>query len=416
MASQHSAKWWGELHVNAREAIQDGNYRTAYNLVSGTGLSSGSEFADAEWLAGWLALRFNKEPAKALTHFQKMDKGVSRPISASRAKYWLGRAYEALGDNVSAYRQYKLAASYPETFYGQLGLAKIDSTPVLTLKDVQPDTSADKAAFENDELVRAMKVLADLGEEGLLRSFAAREQELHPSAARTKLLAQFLTDAGFRAVSVRVAKQASYTGLNLLSYTHPVISLPSYRGPGPAPEPAYVLGLIRQETEFDSDAVSSAGARGMMQLRPATARKTSQFAGLSYRPNDLLTDPSYNMQLGMTELAMRQQDWRGSMILAAAGYNAGPGNAKKWVNQFGDPTSGNVDVIDWIEKVPFSETRNYIQRVLENTQVYRNRLRGRDQPLKIWADIHIPNNPSLKVLAAPAEAVPVPEPKKKKKR
>ncbi len=197
-----------------------------------------------------------------------------------------------------------------------------------------------------------------------------------------------------------------------------MIAVPPYHGAGAGPEPAVVLGLIRQETEFDPAAVSAPGARGIMQIMPASARHTSSVAGIPYRPNDLLSDPTYNMQLGMAEFGGDMNDWSGSLVLSSAAYNAGPNNVKKWLNNNGDPRSPATDPIDWIEQIPFNETRNYVMRVLENTQIYRNRLAGRDLPLRIMADLYMPNQPPSKVLnytpppPAPA-AIPVPQPKPK---
>jgi soluble lytic murein transglycosylase len=387
--------------------------------VKDTGLSTGENFAEAEFMAGWIALRYLKDPAAALSHFQKLGAGVSRPISAARAHYWSGRAYEAENDLGGAWREYRAAAQNPETYYGQLALARIDATPTLHLNDATVDATGVRAAYENDDLVRGLRVLADLGVENLMRSFAAHYVELHPDPRYAKSLASDLVQMGFREIAVRVAKAASYNNVLMLAYSHPVIPLPVYRGPGIAPEPALVLGLIRQETEFDANSVSSAGAMGIMQMMPASARRAASQAGMPYRPNALLSDTDYNIQLGMTELAGNLADWGGSIVLSAAAYNAGPTNVKKWLDLYGDPRSPTTDPIDWIEQIPFSETRNYVQRVLENTEVYRNRLAGRDQPLQIMTDLYRPRAPVVKVLAyvppPPAQttpgAVPVPEPR-----
>ena len=314
-----------------------------------------------------------------------------------------------MGETEEAWRQYKHAAETPETFYGQIALARVDPAPVLHMTDAAVAAGA-RAGFEQEDLTRAMMVLADLGEENLLRVFALADMQVYATPAHIKLLAQELTDWGFREIALRVAKTASYDGLYLLAYTHPVIAIPSYPGPNTAPEPALVLGLIRQETEFDPDAVSGADARGIMQLIPSAARRSASLANLPYRPDDM-NDPTYNMQLGMTELGGDLSQWGGSYILAAASYNAGPNNVEKWVAQNGDPRSPAVDPIDWIEKIPFTETRNYVQRVLENTQIYRNRLAGRDQPLRIAADLYRPATPAMKPLDYTPAATVAPTPK-----
>lgn len=398
-ARSHPPRWWTEASIVARGLVQSGNYRGAYAIVSDSGLSAGIEFSESEFLAGWIALRYLKSPDMALAHFKKLEAGVSRPISLARARYWKGRCYEASGDVASAVAQYKLAAQAPDSFYGQIALARIDATPVLHVNDLQVDATTARDDFEKDELVRAMRVLADLGLQDMLRIFALRYQELHHDVAHAKTLAQTMVDLGFREIAVRVGKNAGYAGQPLLGFTHPVIPLPPYPLAGPAPEAAYVLGLIRQETEFDPDSVSRSGARGLMQLMPSSARIDATRAGLAWRPNDLSSDQNYNIQLGMVEFQHYVGDWNGSLVLAIASYNAGPNNVRKWLVANGDPRGAATDPIDWIESIPFGETRNYVQRVLENAQIYRNRLSGRDQPLRILADLYAPATPTLKPLS-----------------
>jgi soluble lytic murein transglycosylase len=392
----HPTRWWNDANLVVRAEITAGNARAAYGIVSDTGLNTGTEFSESEFLAGWIALRFLHNPTRALDHFRRLESGVSRPISLARARYWKGRCYEAAHDQPKAIAQYQLAAQAPESFYGQLALARIDGTPVLHVNDMQVDGTSAGDALDRSDLGRAIRVLGDLGQVNILRIFALRQQELHPDAASVKALVQVLTEMGFRAVAVRVAKAASYGGLTMLAYTHPVIPLPSYPGPGSAPDPALVLGLIRQETEFDPDAVSNAGARGMMQMMPASAQLAASRSGLPYRPNDLIADPNYNIQLGMVEYSGNLANWNGSLVLSIAAYNAGPGNVKRWLATNGDPRSASTDPVDWIEEIPFSETRNYVQRVLENAQIYRNRLAGHDTPLKILADLYAPLTPAAK--------------------
>jgi soluble lytic murein transglycosylase len=421
MAKIAPARWWTEMNADIREALDQGSSHDAYQLASNTGLEpGGQEYSDSEFLAGWIALRQLKEPKVALAHFQNIAHAVTRPISLSRAHYWEGRSYEEAGDLALAWQQYRLAASQPETFYGQLALAHLEASPNLHLTETVVDAGARKADFEREEQTQVIRVLADLGLESLLRSFAVHDADTYTDPKHIKLLAEDLTKMGFREVAVRVAKEASYNNVWLLAYSHPVIAVPGYSGTGIAPEPAYVLGIIRQETEFDPDAVSGAGARGIMQVMPYTARHSASLAGVDYRPSDLIGDPVYSMRLGMGELGGDLSDWGGSLVLATAAYNAGPGNVRKWIAEHGDPRDSRVDPIDWIEQIPFEETRNYVMRVLENTEVYRNRIAGHDEPLHILADLYKPNAPQTKPLdytppaatpAAPgAEPVPVPKP------
>ncbi|MBS0472555.1 MAG: lytic transglycosylase domain-containing protein [Proteobacteria bacterium] len=400
-ARNHSSTWWGEANQVVRNLLATANYARAYDVVDTTGLSSGIEFSDSEFMAGWIALRFLKKPSVALAHFKKLEAGVSRPISLARARYWKGRSYEAMHDPKAAYGEYRLASTASETFYGQLALARIDATPILHVDDMAVDMTGVAPEFEKDEMVRAMRILADLGQVNTLRTFALWTYDQHPEPKRAKYLTQFLTDLGFREIALRVAKRASYAGNTFLAYTHPVIPIPAYQGPGTAPDPAMVLGLIRQETEFDPSAVSHAGARGLMQMMLVSAKQAAARAGLPYRPNDLVSDPTYNVQLGMVEYEGNVMNYGGSFVLAMAAYNAGPGNARKWLTLYGDPRNPGVDPIDWIELIPFTETRNYVQRVLENTQIYRNRLAGKDTQTRILTDLYAPLTPPDKVLAPP---------------
>lgn len=400
-ARAHPSKWSSLFNLEARQALQDHNYRTAYQIADVAGLPRGEEYFEAEFLAGWIALRYLKEPQEGLMHFEQLDAAVTRPISKARAAYWEGRADEAMGKDADARRSYELASKEPETFYGQIALARLDGRPLLHVPDVAIEPIP-KEAFEKETLTRPMEVLADLGEQSLLRAFAMRDLELDSTAPHAHAMMRALTDWGFKEIALRIAKSKSYDGVLMLSYSHPTIDIPTYAGPPPAPEPALVLGLIRQETEFDPAAISGPGARGLMQLMPESARKAANEAHLAYRPEALLTDTAYNMQLGMTEVSSDLTQWGGSYILAIASYNAGVHNADKWVVAYGDPRNPAVDPIDWIESIPFSETRNYVERVIENTEIYRNRLARRDTPLQIMADLYAPNTPPINPLNAQA--------------
>jgi soluble lytic murein transglycosylase len=232
-----------------------------------------------------------------------------------------------------------------------------------------------------------------LGQANDLRLFATLNAQAYPAPAHLKQFLQSLSGWGYPEIAVRLAKISGYTGAPMLDFAYPVLPLPAYVGQGAAPPPAIVHALIRQETEFNAQAISSAGARGLMQVMLAAAKTSARVGGLPYRPNDLLTDTGYNIQLGMIEFSRHFASWDNSLVLAAAAYNAGPGNVRKWVAANGDPSNGSVDAIDWIEQIPFGETRNYVQRVVENMEVYKNRLSGRDMPLTILADLYAPAVP-----------------------
>ncbi len=389
-------RWWTELNYDARAAMQQGSYHNAYALAADAGLPRDSnEYSESEFLAGWIALRQLHDPQAALAHFQNLIGVVTHPVSRARAHYWAGRAHEAAGEAAAAAQEYNLAANDPATFYGQLATARIAANPSLHLPVTVVDAEAQRANYEREDMTAAIRILADLGYESLLREFAINDVRTHQDAAHVKLLAEDLARMGYREVAVRAAKEASYIGIRLYDYSHPLISVPQYTGPDTAPEAALVLAIIRQETEFDPASISSAGARGLMQVMPESAPHLAELSGLGYSSSGLTQDPVYNMELGMTELSHELAAWGGSYVLAAAAYNAGPGNVRKWIALYGDPRDARIDPLDWIEQIPFSETRNYVQRVLENVEVYRNRLAGRDQPLQILTDLYRPDAPQV---------------------
>jgi soluble lytic murein transglycosylase len=394
VAGWSPSHWWSEINLNARAALKAGFSHEAYRFSAAAALPRDSnEYSDAQFLAGWIALRKLGEPRVALSHFENLVPVAARPISKSRAHYWLGRAYDAAGDTASARVEYRAAGVYSAMFYGQLALVRLEHDPVLQLAVTPADADAVRANYDREEMTAAIRALADLGLEAALREFAVGDVELYPAAGHVKCLAQDLVRMGYREGAVRAAKQASYNGVFLPEYSHPIVTVPRYTGPGAAPELPLVLAIIRQETEFDPDAVSAAGARGIMQVMPDSARRVARISGVEYRFSDLTANPQYAMELGMGELSGDLAAWNGSYVLAAAAYNAGPGNARKWLADIGDPRSPLVDPVDWIEQIPFNETRNYVQRVLENTEVYRNRLAGRDQPLQIMRDLYSPSQP-----------------------
>ena len=401
LARDYTGRWWNEVAIQARDALRSGDPRLALKLVNHAGLPVSDQYAEQQFLAGFISLRFLKDAPGALVYFQRLGASVTRPISKSRAEYWQARAYEASGELAAAYDHYRLAAVYSDTFYGQLAIARTEAAPVLHLADtlVEP---VPKARIENGALMPQIRVLAELGLDNDLRFFAIREASKYSSPARLKQFLTTLRDWGYPQIAVRLAKSSSYSGTPMLEFAYPVLGLPAFAGPGSPPQPALVHAVIRQETEFNAEAVSSAGARGLMQVMLAAAKTSARAGGLPYRPDDLLTDVNYNMQLGMIELARHYGSWGNSIVLTAAAYNAGPGNVRKWVAANGDPSTGKVDPIDWIEQIPFGETRNYVQRILENMEVYRNRLSGKDQPLTILTDLYGPvSPPATAVLTAP---------------
>ena len=381
--------WWNERNYEARAALDAGDTQQAYLLAAGHNLTkdAGVPYAEAEFLAGWIALRYVNKPDAAFDHFTRLREGVTAPISVARAHYWAARAAEKAGRTAEATRQYGLASAYPMTYYGQLAAVAVNPKAKLDLPVAHAAVPATKQAFMNQGVIQAMEALADLGSQGLLRTFAIALADRFDDRDQYTLLSGFLHQFNQPALSLRVAKRGLQKNLPVYDIAYPTTSLPPYRGDGSPPESALVLGLTRQESEFDPQAASGAGARGLMQLMPATAKLVAHQHGLSYsNKNDLFT-PSTNMQLGMAHFADLLQSFAGSYVLAIASYNAGAGRINQWISQNGDPRASADDMVDWIERIPFNETRNYVQRVLENTQVYRNILAGRDVQIALASDL-----------------------------
>ncbi len=382
--------WWVERKILTRKAMSQGLYEEAYKIAAGNGLSEGVDFAEAEFLAGWIALQYLNKADAALVHFRKLSGGVSTPISKSRAEYWSGRAAAASGDREKATAYYRDAANYPTTFYGQLATAALasgGSDGKLRLPATPPRTGDIKQRFDNRELVQAARILQDLDRERTLWTFMLHLADILEDPAELAALSDLALSFGDSKLSLRIAKAASLRNIVLADYAYPTESMPKWTHRGPPVETALVYGLSRQESEFDPQALSPAGARGLMQLMPRTARMVAGQIGLPYSPAKL-TDPVYNTTLGAAHLGdLVQNEFSGSYIMSIAAYNAGASRVRQWVNDYGDPRSTAVDPIDWIENIPFSETRNYVQRVMENLEVYRGRLSGEAEPVRIEDDL-----------------------------
>ncbi len=357
--------WAQERLILARDLLETGNAAGAYRILAQHFELSGAVYHEVEWLAGWISLRKLGNARNALDHFMTFYGEVSYPISRARGAYWAGRAAEALGDTGIATTWYDLAADNGTTFYGQLGAAKLGIQP--RLPEAPQPTQAEIAAFAGDELTTIVRQLAEIGQERLVRVFLTRMTDATDSGARHQLIGQLALVLRRPDLAVMVAKRAVQAGSVLVTAGYPMIALPE-----PVPvDPSLAYAIIRQESGFDPGVVSPAGARGLMQLMPATAREVAGKLGLSSSDAKLTSDPLFNMRLGTTYLAQMIENQNGSFVRAIASYNAGPGRVRQWVEAMGDPHDPNVDIVDWIEEIPFSETRNYVQRVLEGMEVYR---------------------------------------------
>jgi soluble lytic murein transglycosylase len=375
-----------ERRLYVPRALREGQYTTAYRLVSEHGLSSGETFADSEWLAGWIALRFLKNPAKAAEHFTRLDANVSTPVSKARALYWRAQSAKALGQTAEADADLAQAAAFPFTYYGQLAAKQRDAQAMMTLGEAAPITPDVQAAFNGRELVKALRAAALAGDRQSFELISFYLDDQLQTPAEHEMLSDLARRNFFTRVAVRSAKAGIRRGIVAQDAAFPLIAMPADASRPDRPEPALILAIARQESEFDPQAVSPVGARGLMQLMPYTAKTTAARWGLPYSP-DMLSDPGANLSIGAAYLEDLITQFNGSYVLAIAAYNAGPNRAMQWVGDWGDPRSGTVDVVDWVELIPFSETRNYVQRVLENLEVYRYRLAGAPTPISIDLDL-----------------------------
>jgi len=366
--------WWRERHIIVRRLIEERDYARAYAVAAGHVQTEGFPLAQAEWVSGWLALRFLDRPADALRHFQRLYQNVATPISLARGAYWSGRASAALGDAAAAERWYREAAAHTTVFYGQLAAGEL-GLPTITA--LPPDAQADEGAraeYAGRELVRIARQLSQLGLADAADPFLIRLMLDTETAQGYALLTDLAYAVDRPDIAVAASRRAVYDDVVFGEDAYPVVAMPTA---DVRPEQALLHALIRQESGFDRDAVSSAGARGLMQLMPATAETVAGGLGIEHSTGRLTVDPLHNIRLGSTYLAQRLERFGGSYVAAVAAYNAGSARVDRWLAERGDPRGGRLElyrVIDWIEGIPIYETRNYVQRVLENVQVYRLRL------------------------------------------
>ncbi|WP_142846977.1 lytic transglycosylase domain-containing protein [Telmatospirillum sp. J64-1] len=363
-------RWWTERAILARRSLREGNISVAYNIAKDHGQTEGVGFADAEWLSGWIALRFLQEPEKAFDHFKRLYEGVSFPVSRARGAYWTGRAAEAMGKKEQAAEWYSRAAEHITTYYGQLAAGRLGKDRQWVLPADPLPSAEDIEAFDKNELTRVARMLGEVGMVDAVQPFLTRLNDSMTTPGQRALVTSLANSLNRPDWAVNLAKRSDRDGIPLIGSAFPIPPLKTVD----KPERALVLGLIRQESGFHHGAVSSAGAMGLMQVLPSTARQVAKSLGIDFNPSHLTGDPDLNVQIGSAYLENLLQSFNGSYVLALAAYNAGPSRAREWLQEYGDPRSPDVDAVDWVESIPFYETRNYIQRVLESVQVYRSRL------------------------------------------
>ena len=373
--------WWEEREIISRSLIYDKKFELAYKISSNHGLTEGSEFAEAEWMSGWIALSFLKDPLLAKDHFLNFYNNVSYPISTARGAYWLGKTFKTLKDKEQSNKWFEEATKYLTTYYGQLAFIELNPKGNFELeKDMEVDTKY-KINFYDKELVKIIYLLDELDKDKYTKNILRHIANDNVAAGSEILAAELATNIGRFDYAIQISKIASYEKRFHNKYNYPIISTPKLINGRKIPESAFILSIIRQESEFDMSANSHAGAKGLMQLMPYTAKLVSKQAKLPYSKSRLTTDPEYNINLGSHYIAGLILDYDGAYPFAVAAYNAGPNRVKYWKKINKNPQKKQINYVDWVELIKFRETRNYVQRVLENYNVYRYILEKKPIPM-----------------------------------
>jgi soluble lytic murein transglycosylase len=374
-------QWWIERRLVARKLLDIGEAKTAYEIAKDAAPPLSENYrVEREFTAGWIALEFLHEPGVALGHFARIAEGITNPIALARSFYWQGRAAQVLGRDRDARAYYETAARYPTAYYGQLARAQ------LRLDDLALHELPPPAERRPLELSRAFEILYSIDQADIVAGMAADVADKSTDAEGLATLAEITAHHNDARATLLIGKTAVGRGYRLERYAFPDFGVPNYRQIGPEVERCVVYAIVRQESAFNPKDRSSANALGLMQVTPAAGRDTAKRFSVPFDQHRLMSDTAYNAQLGTAELGNDIASWRGSYILAFVAYNAGPRRAQEWIEQYGDPRDRNVDPIDWIERIPIAETRNYVMRVMENMQVYRARLENNPK-LLIEADL-----------------------------
>jgi len=368
LAQQDADEWWRERRALARKLLDLGDASTAYQVVDKAALPANPYYrAEVHFMAGWIALRFLDDANTAAAHFAHIDDGETDPRILARAAYWRARAAEVLGQAGEMQAQYEAASHYPTAYYGQLARIRLGldamalrAPPPLSAASVSDVVAAAAMLYRIGEHDWALRFVSDLAKES---------GDVGAIAAVGRLTAQY-HDAP---ATLIVGNAALRRGMPLDQFAFPDFGVPTYSAVGPAVDRSIVYSVVRTESAFDQRDKSSANAVGLMQVTPGAGRDTAKRFGVRYDWHRMVTDAVYNTQMGAAELAALLKDYRGSYALTFAAYNAGRGRVQQWLALHGDPRDPKVDAIDWVERIPFAETRNYVQRVLENLEVYRAR-------------------------------------------
>jgi soluble lytic murein transglycosylase len=375
--------WWVERRLVSRALVDDGKAKLAYTVAAGHSNETAALRAEAEFHAGWYALEYLRDPKTAMKHFAEIEAISTMPLSLSRAEYWLGRAAVAAGNKNLAASHFQRAAAYPTTFYGQLAISRLGGSRLAISQPPAP-TPALAKSFADRELVQAIRHLSAVGYDDRAATIYRHLAETLADPAEIALLAQMAEAEGKHQIALQIGKVAAGRGMPTQALAFPTAAIPA-SAKTPRVERPVVFAIARQESAFNPAAISSAGARGLLQLMPTTAKQVAKDNGMPYDKGRLTSDPGYNATLGAAHLGDLVDKFGGSYVMTFAAYNAGSSRVADWVRRYGDPRDPSVDVVNWIESIPFTETRNYVQRIIENLQVYRARL---GQPaLAIEADL-----------------------------
>jgi soluble lytic murein transglycosylase len=369
--------WYDERRIIARRSIGPYNkdtWKQAYQIASRHGVTSGEDLPDAEFLAGWIALRYVRNNDAALKHFTGLNESASSRTDKARAGYWLGRTYLAAGDKGTAQKYFKSAAQHSTIYYGQLAREYVGLGGVPEEINSGESSAAARARVENDEVIRALYLMHKASGKANLHMFLYSIASRFKSVDDMNAAANIVHGMGGTYLALKLAKAAGQFKVDIDSWSYPLRGLPDWKQVGKPVEKAIVFGLSRQESEFNATAGSRVGAQGLMQIMPATARLIARQHNIPYRSGMLTSDPAMNVKMGAAHLGDLIAKYNGSYVLTFVAYNAGPRRSKEWTEQFGDIRSGQVDPVDWVENIPFQETRQYVQKVMQNIHIYRSRL------------------------------------------
>ena len=367
---QDTDEWWRERRTLARRLLDLGDPKTAYHVVHEAAAPANPYYrAELHFMPGWIALRFLSDPITALRHFAKVDEGSSDPIVLARAAYWRGRAFEVTGQFDEMKAQYETAARYPTAYYGQLARARLGLGEIAL-----PPSSQSNVEGARSDLLRAADILYAIGELDLVLTLVSDVAETSNDVVTLGALGELTARHNDAQAMLALGKTALTRGLAIERYAFPEIGVPAYSPIAPPIDRCMVYSIVRTESAFDQRDTSPASAVGLMQVTPEAGRDTAQRFGVAYDWKRLVSDPVYNMQMGAAEISALFKEYTGSYVMTFAGYNAGRGRVREWVAKHGDPRNPKIDAVDWVERISLAETRNYVQRVMENLQVYAARL------------------------------------------